>query len=129
MKKNIVCFLQGDLSLGRAIIIGSICFTVWTLFYFVVMVTIHVEWLDAIIIDSFLNKHDGKWFYYELASTTLLFPCYFLILLSIWRSTKNSSRPVFMYLTKVIISLCSVFLALLYMMLVVSIYFFGPPSL
>lgn len=80
MKKNVACFLRGELPLGRAVIIGFVCFIAWTVFYLLVMGAVHGEWLDAIIIDSFLNKRDGKWFYYELASTTFLFPCYFILL-------------------------------------------------
>lgn len=129
IKKNLVLLLQGELSLVRAVVIGVVCFMVWTLLYLLIMGVVHGEWLDEIIIDSFLNKHDGRWFYYELVSTTLLFPCYFLILCGVWRCTNNTSRKYAATISKIAIILFSLLLLLLYAMLMIGTFFFGPPAL
>lgn len=129
IKKYALSFSQGRLPLNQAVLLAVLSSGGWSFIYLLCIGIIHGVWLDAIIVDSFLNSHDGRWFYYEIISIISALPGYLLVLLYLWRCSENTPYLKYTNTIRIIIAISFLGLLMLSALLIFSVYAFGPAVL
>lgn len=129
IKKQLRSFFHGHMPLRRSAWFAALILLLWHLAYFIGVGIVHGTWLDAAIVESFERPHDGRWFYYEAISFTLILPGWVFALMGLWRAAGHSIHRAGAWIVRLFVIALAFSVLVCYVMLLAGLWIFGPPAL